>query len=180
MATFGMKLKSASYKSHWNVLVFYNLWKIMPDLNMSHGKMSDFVSFLIFWVHFSHKTEKFRFWKSLKYFNIFDKEKDMAPWCSGVWWCSVVVMYGAVVLWLSLLHNFIHQNLNSGSVQVQIDGEDIFWQRSWLEIKLNAFRWSTIPQKQFIIIIIIIIIIVIIRFEYGPQKNVWFYFISIA
>ena len=28
-------------------------------------------------VHFSHKTEKFRFWKSLKYFNIFLIKKDM-------------------------------------------------------------------------------------------------------
>ena len=38
------------------------------------------------------------------------------------------------------------------------DGEDL-WQWSRLEIRLNAFRRSTIPQKQFIIIIIIIIII---------------------
>ena len=30
------------------------------------------------------------------------------------------------------------------------DGKDR-WQRSWLEIRLNAFRQSTIPQKQFII-----------------------------
>ena len=37
------------------------------------------------------------------------------------------------------------------------DGEDL-WQWSRLEIRLNAFRWSTIPQKQFTIIIIIIII----------------------
>ena len=29
-------------------------------------------------------------------------------------------------------------------------GEDL-WQWSWLEIRLNAFRWSTIPRKQFII-----------------------------
>ena len=29
------------------------------------------------------------------------------------------------------------------------DGEDL-WQWFWLEIWLNAFRWSTIPQKQFI------------------------------
>ena len=52
------------------------------------------------------------------------------------------------------MHNFIQQSLNSGSAQVQIlrDGEDL-WQWSWLEISLNAFRWSTIPQKQFIIII---------------------------
>ena len=35
------------------------------------------------------------------------------------------------------------------------DGEDL-WQWSQLEIKINAFRWSAIPQKHFIIIIIII------------------------
>ena len=52
------------------------------------------------------------------------------------------------------MHNFIQQSLNSSSAQVQIlrDGEDL-WQCSWLEISLNAFRRSTIPQKQFIIII---------------------------
>ena len=37
------------------------------------------------------------------------------------------------------------------------DGEDL-WQLSRLEVRLNAFRRSTIPQKQIIIIIIIIII----------------------
>ena len=31
------------------------------------------------------------------------------------------------------------------------NGKDL-WQWSWLEIRLNAFRWSTIPQKHFIII----------------------------
>ena len=35
------------------------------------------------------------------------------------------------------------------------DGEDL-WRWSWLEIRLNTFRQSTIPQKQFIIFIIII------------------------
>ena len=39
------------------------------------------------------------------------------------------------------------------------DGEDL-WQWSRLEIKLHAFRRSTIPQKQFIIIIIIIFIMI--------------------
>ena len=38
------------------------------------------------------------------------------------------------------------------------DGEDL-WQWSQLEMRSNAFRRSTTPQKQFIIIIIIIIII---------------------
>ena len=37
------------------------------------------------------------------------------------------------------------------------DSEDL-WQWSRLEIRLNAFCWSTIPQKPLIIIIIIIII----------------------
>ena len=63
---------------------------------------------------------------------------------------------------LSLLHNFIQWNLNSGSGQVQIMlmaswrfAMVRIWQRSQLEIRLNAFCQSTIPQKQFIIIIII-------------------------
>ena len=42
MLTFAMKLKRANDKSHWNILVFYDQWKTMSDLNMSHGKMSDF------------------------------------------------------------------------------------------------------------------------------------------
>ena len=33
------------------------------------------------------------------------------------------------------------------------DGEDL-WQWYRLEVKLNAFRRSTIPQRQFVIIII--------------------------
>ena len=41
------------------------------------------------------------------------------------------------------------------------NGEDL-WQWSWIEIRLNAFHWSTIPQKEFIIIIIIITIIIIL------------------
>ena len=36
------------------------------DLNISHEKISDcFIS--IVWVHFTYKTENFRFWESLKY-----------------------------------------------------------------------------------------------------------------
>ena len=68
--------------------------------------------------------------------NIFEKNFNfVTPWRS-VW----------------LLHNFIQQSLNSGSAQVQIllngvseirDGEYL-WQCSRLEIRLNAFRRSTI------------------------------------
>ena len=68
---------------------------------------------------------------------------------------------GTVMQWLSLLHIFIKLSLNSGFSQVQtlvaaclkfalvrISGK---WSR--LEIRLNDFRLSTIPQKQFTIII---------------------------
>ena len=41
------------------------------------------------------------------------------------------------------------------------DGEDL-WQWSLLEIRLNFFRQSAIPQKQFIVSSFIIIIIIII------------------
>ena len=51
------------------------------------------------------------------------------------------------------------ERLNSGSVLVQVlrvsevcDGENI-WRLSRLEIRLNFFCWSTIPQEEFIIII---------------------------
>ena len=70
---------------------------------------------------------------------------------------------GIVVQRLSLLRNFIHQSLNSGSVQVQIMlaacQRFAMVRTSQLETILNAFHRSIIPQKQFIIIIIIIIII---------------------
>ena len=36
-------INDANFKSHWNILVFYDQLKMMSDLNMSHGKMSDFV-----------------------------------------------------------------------------------------------------------------------------------------
>ena len=71
---------------------------------------------------------------------------------------------------LDLAEYSFNKSLNSGSAQVQIllaagvweirDDEDL-WQWSRLEIRLNVFRWLTIPQKQFIIIFIIIIIIII-------------------
>ena len=43
---------------------------------------------------------------------------------------------------------------NSARSMSEIHNDEDLWQWSWLEIRLNAFRWSSIPQKQFIIIII--------------------------
>ena len=138
MLTFAMKLKIANDKSRWDILLFYDQWKIMSDLNICHGNMSDFVSFPLFgftlviklgnfdfeshvntliffdkkryvvrfeyiplkyvWfcfifiasVHFSHKTEKFRFWKSLKYFNVL-YEKMMSDLIMSCQTVSVLV-----------------------------------------------------------------------------------------
>ena len=46
---FVMKLKDVNYKSHWNILAFFDQWKMMSGLNMSHGKINlFFVSFPLF------------------------------------------------------------------------------------------------------------------------------------
>ena len=47
MLNFAIKSKVANNSSHWNILVFCDHWKMVSDLNISHGKMSDFVSFLL-------------------------------------------------------------------------------------------------------------------------------------
>ena len=44
------------------------------------------------------------------------------------------------------------------------DTEDL-WQWSWLEIRLNTFCWSVIPQKQFNIFIIIFISFLSLSFK---------------
>ena len=49
-------------------LILIDQWEMMSDLNMSRVKMSGFCFIFIVCVHVSHKTDKFRFWKLLKYF----------------------------------------------------------------------------------------------------------------
>ena len=49
------------------------------------------------WVYFSYKTEKFQFWKSLKYFNIFGKNRcsvrfEYVP-CKNVWFCFISIVW---------------------------------------------------------------------------------------
>ena len=66
---------------------------------------------------------------------------------------------GVVVITAAQLHStkselrFCAGSNPARDVSEICDGEDL-WQWSWLEIRLNACRRSTIPQKQFIIIII--------------------------
>ena len=72
--------------------------------------------------------------------------------------------HGVMVITTAKLHlSKLELRLCAGSnpapgVSEICDGED-FWQLSRLKIRLNNFRRSTIPQKQFIFIIIIIIFV---------------------
>ena len=93
-----------------------------------------------------------------------DSWKASGPGCIPV----MVPMWhhGVVVITTAQLHStkpelrfYTGSNSACGMSKIH-DGEDL-WQWSRLEIRLNAFRPSTIPQKQFIIIIIIIIIMVL-------------------
>ena len=90
------------------------------------------------------------------------KTIPLKQWCSGI-----------VVITTAQLHSTKPEirfcagsNLARGVSEIR-DGEDL-WQWSRLEIRLNVFRRSTIPQRQFIIIIIIIII------HHHHLDNIWF------
>ena len=71
-----IKLRNFDYESHWNTVMFFYVKRNGVRFEYIPLKKVWFCFISIVWVHFSYKTEKFWFWKSLKYFNIFDK-KDM-------------------------------------------------------------------------------------------------------
>ena len=61
-----------------------------------------------------------------------------APWWSGYHYCTT--SFNKV--WTQVLCRF---QPTCSILEIQV-GEDL-WQRSWLEIRLNVFHWSIIPQK---------------------------------
>ena len=69
-----------------------------------------------------------------------------------MWGCGVVVITTAQDHSTKPELRFCAGSYPARGVSEIRDGEDL-WQWSRLEIRLNAFRRSTIPQKQFIIII---------------------------
>ena len=76
------------------ILQYFLLKKdMMSDSNMSHGKMSDFVSFLLFWVHFSHKTEKFWFLKASQSSIIFEKKMVSDLSHKNVWFWLISITW---------------------------------------------------------------------------------------
>ena len=77
--TFPVKLKTTNYKSLWNFLVFYDQWKIISNLNMSHWNMYNFVLFWLFEFTLFIKLRNFDFeshWNTLIFLNTLNK-KDM-------------------------------------------------------------------------------------------------------
>ena len=75
---FYTRLKSANYKSQWNILVFYDQWKITSDLNMSQGKMYDLVSVPLLGFISVIKLRKFDFESHWNILIFFDKKRDIS------------------------------------------------------------------------------------------------------
>ena len=82
--TSAMRLKDGNYINHLNILVLCDQWKIISDLNMAHGKMSNFVSLPLFVFTLVMKLKHFSF-KSLDNTSIFIERKI---WCQ-IWTCTV-------------------------------------------------------------------------------------------
>ena len=64
-------LGSFDFESHWNTLTFFDKKRYGVIFEYVAGKNVWFCFISIVWVYFGHKTEKFWFWKSLNYFNVF-------------------------------------------------------------------------------------------------------------
>ena len=71
------------------------------------------------------------------------KKWGLAPWCSGYHYCTTSFNKA----WTKAFAQVQTQLVGVSEIR---DGEDL-WQWSRLEITLNAFCRSTIPQKKFII-----------------------------
>ena len=115
----------------WDVLSFCNIpWMYMcPCLIFELSLFVDTQSLIVCWLH--HISLIF---------------------CSY----NLAVITTAQLHWTKTKCRFSTGSNDARGVSEIRDGED-FWQWSVLEIKPNAFRWSTIPQKQFTITTIIII-----------------------
>ena len=96
-------MKETNCKSHWNILVFCDQWKILSDLNMSHGK--NFVSFPLFGFTLVVKLRNFDFessWNTLILFDkkIYDVIFEYALWKNNLIWLCPVKQY---LVWFNLL-----------------------------------------------------------------------------
>ena len=80
-----IKLKNCDFESHWNNLMFLIKKDLVSALNMSHGKMSDFVSFPLFGFTLVTKLRSSDFenhWNILIFF-------WLKKICCQIWMCPV-------------------------------------------------------------------------------------------
>ena len=113
-------------------------------------------------------------WKGINYLSNIDDWKTFAK--NNPWHCGVVVITTAQLHSTKRELRFCAVSNLARSISEICDDED-FWQWFQLEIRLNTFRRSTIPHKQFISIIIIIIIIAL-NFSYIKEKEICLPYIS--
>ena len=63
-----IKLRKFDFEKHWDTSIFFDKKKYNIIFEYAPYKNDWFCYIFTVWVHFNHKTEKFRFWKILKYF----------------------------------------------------------------------------------------------------------------
>ena len=103
-----------------------------------------------------------QFWhvNSLSY-KISSKSK---PYAGAVaLWCRAVVVITTAQLHSTKPELMFCAGSNLAHGMSEICGDVDLGQWSWLEIRLNTFCWSTIPQKQFIIIIMTKLVILSLK-----------------
>ena len=81
-----IRMRNFEFESHWNSLIYFD--KKIYDARFKYFPWKNIwfcINFIV-WVHFSHKTEKFWFLKSLKHFNFLLSKKR--KWYQ-IWICPV-------------------------------------------------------------------------------------------
>ena len=121
--TLVIKLRNFDFESHWNTLIFFDKKRYGVRFEYVPWKNVWFCFISIVWVHFSHKTEKFRFWKSLKYFNIFDERRygvrfEYVPW-KNVWF-----------YFISIVWSYFSHKTEKFQFERSLKHFNIFWQRN--------------------------------------------------
>ena len=148
--TFTMRLKSTNYKSHWNVLIFYDQWKITSDLNMSHGKMPDFVWSSLFGFMIVIKLRNFDFrshWDTLICFYKKRVRFEYVPW-KNVWFCFIYIVW---VHFIHKIENF--RCLKYWNTLINFDKKDMVSDLNMSYGKMSDFVlfplfWSSLVIKR--------------------------------
>ena len=126
-------------------------WSFSTKMSPKWGLSSFIKNFLIFF------CIKLQVWRVKIYLSELFKKNLVLRFLGQQVHNVVVMCSGYVARWCSGYHStkpklrFCAGSNPDHAMSEICDGADL-WQWPQLQIKLNAFRWSTIPQKQFILI----------------------------